>query len=53
VTGATDGDASHADGEELRPLTNDADRKQVRVTPPCYQSARNIDNVVYMGVTVT
>jgi len=29
VTGARDDDAALADGEELRPLTNDSDRKQV------------------------
>jgi len=30
VTGATDGDAGRADGEELQALTKDSDRKQVR-----------------------
>jgi len=40
VIGATDGDAAGANGEELKPLTQDADRKHVRVYQ-CYSFLAN------------
>ena len=46
VTGATDGDAGRADGEELQALTKDSDRKQVRLVRSCVSLVqRNILSV--------